>query len=511
MSNADFATVGARLAGCALSAPANTRVRLVRRAGGIAVLVLAVLASVLAPPAGASTGLPAASVQPVSIAGTRPLGRAVVALADRGYREAEYYVAGTANRYRVTAPTTTAEVIDRGWPYKSRMLVRRPSDPRRFNGTVVVEWLNVTTGQDIDFVWNATHDLLMREGYAWVGITAQRVGIAQLKTWSPQRYGTLSAEASNVDPATGALLDPPRFPAAGGDVLAWDIFAQAAEALRDHAGADPLRDLKVRQLIAAGESQSAGRLTTYYNALQPLHEVFDGFLYYDAAGPLRSDVAVPAISMESEWRSSNGVGSVDRDPLAPDTPFLRRWQVAGTSHVSLDEMHFVDAMIARDQSLHDAGGTPVTLTQLISDCQYQPLWSTVPNWVVLSSALEHVNDWIITGRPAPTAPRLEFDTSASPPVLKRDAEGHVLGGIRLPQFAIPTAENRAINFGPGFCTLAGSHRFYTRDELRARYGNHGRYVAQVAHTTLDLSRDGFILPHDALRIVIDAARSGVGH
>ena len=476
----------------------------IRRAGLTAV-VLAALIGTIAPSAGASAGVPPADVQAVSIPGTRALGTSVADLARHGYRESEYFLSGTANRYRITAPMTTGSVIDSGWPYKSRMLVRRPIDPKRFNGTVIVEWLNVTTGQDIDFVWHATHEHLLRDGYAWVGISAQRVGISRLRTWNAQRYGTLTAEASNVDPATGAELDPARFPAAGGDVLGYDIYAQAAEALRRHAGADPLSGLAVRRLIAAGESQSAGRLTIYYNAIHPLHDVFAGFLYYDAAGPLRSDVAAPAVSFESEWRSSTAI-----DPRAPDTPSLRRWQVAGTSHVSLGEMQTIDAMIARDQSLRDATGTPVSLTQLISGCQYQPLWSTVPNWMVLSAALERVNEWIVTGRPAPTAPRFEFDETTSPQTIERDAAGQAVGGIRLPQFLTPTAENRAINFGPGFCTLAGSHRFFTAAELRARYGNHGRYVSTVTRTAHDLARAGYILPEDAQRTSTEAARSEVG-
>jgi len=481
----------------------------IRRAGPTA-LGLALLVSVIAPMAGASASVPPAAVQVVSIPGTRPLGTSVVDLAGRGYDEAEYFVSGTAHRYRMIAPMMTASVIDGGWPYKTRMLVRRPTDPKRFNGTVVVEWLNVSVGQDIDFVWHATHDHLLRDGFAWVGVSAQRVGINQLRSWSLQRYGTLTAEASNIDPATGTELDPARPPAGGGDVLAYDMFAQAADALRRHEGADPLRGLAVRRLIAAGESQSATRLTIYYNAIQPLHDVFDGFLYYDAPGPLRPDSRVPAVSMESEFGASLPIGSLPWDPTAPNTPFLRRWQVAGTSHVGLDETRTIDAMIERDRSLHDANGQPITLTESISGCQHQPLWSAVPNWMVLTAALEHVNDWITTGHPAPTAPRFEFDTTTSPPTLKRDATGQVVGGIRLPQFVAPTAENRAINFGPGVCVLAGSHRFYTAAELRARYGNHGRFVSTVTEATQDVASDGFILPLDAQRTRTDAARSDVG-
>jgi hypothetical protein len=134
----------------------------------------------------------------------------------------------------------------------------------------------------------------------------------------------------------------------------------------------------------------------------------------------------------------------------------------------------------------------------------------VPNWMVVTAAVERVNQWVVSGRPAPTAPRLEIDTTTNPPTLKRDTAGRAVGGIRLPQFAAPIADNRAINFGPGFCTLAGSHRFYTAEELRRRYGSHGRYVAQVGHAALEVARAGFILPHEARSIIVQAALSDVG-
>ena len=227
------------------------------------------------------------------------------------------------------------------------MLVRRP-DARRFNGTVVVEWFNVTTGQDIDFVWAATRSELTRQGYAYVGISPQRVGLNHLKAWNPARYGDLTAETGQP---SDFELEPGGFPYAGGDVLAYDILGQAVQALR--SGAEPLRGLRINHVIAAGESQSAGRLTRYYNAVQPLHGVIDGFLYYDGAGTLRADTGVPATSFESEWRNS----TFNPNPQ-PDTPFLRRWEVAGTSHVGLTEMGYIDAVIGRDRSLRARTAPP---------------------------------------------------------------------------------------------------------------------------------------------------------
>ncbi|MFI7708785.1 alpha/beta hydrolase domain-containing protein [Nonomuraea sp. NPDC049480] len=472
-------------------------------------IVLTLLLTLLpaAATATAASAVPTVTVERVQAPGTRMLGASAVDLKARGYVEQEYYVSGRASRYRM-AGAADASIVDRGWPYVTRIVVRKPARSQRFNGTVVVEWNNVTGGQDIDFSWAASHDHLMREGYAWVGVTAQRVGVEQLRRWSPQRYGRLTVDASNTDPATGGLLEPPAWPYAGGDVLAWDIFSQVGRTLRTHAAAqDPLAGLGVRRLIANGQSQSAGRLTAYYNSIQRLHGVYDGFVYYDGAGALRDDISVPAVSMESEW-----LNGTQRDPAATpqDTAYSRHWEVAGTSHIALDDARYVDAMVLRDGSLLAPDNTPVTLTGLIRDCQYQPLWSNVPNGLVLNAAFDHVNTWIRGGPAAPRAPRFERDLNASPATLKRDDSGQVLGGIRPPQFAVPTAAVRASNLGPGFCTLAGHHRFYSREELRQRYGNHGRYVSKVATAAATARYAGFLLPEDANAIIRKAAASDVG-
>src|SRR6185503_13238063 len=49
-----------------------------------------------------------------------------------GYTEAEYIVAGTA---RQPGSATTAT-------YRTRIIVTRPTDPAKFNGTVVMDWVN---------------------------------------------------------------------------------------------------------------------------------------------------------------------------------------------------------------------------------------------------------------------------------------------------------------------------------------------------------------------------------
>jgi quercetin dioxygenase-like cupin family protein len=461
----------------------------------VAATVLA-FASLTSAPLFASKSVSPAEIQKVVVPRTQLLDASVVDLAKHGYEEQEYYASGTANRYRIKNPLDTATIVDSNHPYKTRIVVRRPSDPKRFNGIVVVEWYNVSAGQDIDFCWGGSHDYLMRKGYVWVGVSAQRVGVKQLNIWNPARYSTLSAEASNDDPQGGTLDDR-------GDVLSWDIFGQVGAALLGHKGpADPLAGFAIKRLIAAGESQSALRLTTYYNSIQPLHNLYQGFLYYDAAGSLRGDTKVPAISVGTEFGATFPVISV-----AVDGPFLRRWPVAGTSHVSFPEMDsYVDVETLRDGFLKSPDGKPVSLTQATAGCKQTPLWSRVPTELVLNSAYEHLTHWIDDDTAAPAAPSFERSPDGT---LKRDTDGELLGGIRLPQLVAPTGKNSGFNSGPGTCMLSGFHHEYSPAELKARYHGHAGYVREVDKATQEVLKAGFILPYDAEYIRQSAKASDV--
>jgi hypothetical protein len=453
----------------------------------IAVAVLVALSGLKAAAQQVPSSVPPAELQRVTAPGTHPLDASVVDLAKYGYEEQEFYASGFANRYRIKSILETATAVDGDHPYKTRIMVRKPSNPKRFNGIVVVEWYNVSAGQDIDFCWGGSYDYLMREGYAWVGVSAQRVGIKQLNAWNPARYGTLSAEASNDDPAGGLLDDR-------GDVLSWDIFGQVGAAVLNHHGAnDPLAGLSVKQLLAAGESQSALRLTSYYNSIQPLHHLYQGFVYYDAAGALRSDTKVPAISVGTEFGAGFPVIAA-----TGDTPFLRRWPVAGTSHVSFQEMDgYVDVETRRDGFIKSTEGESVSVTQSTLGCKDYPLWSEVPTELVLNAAYAQLSRWISNGTGAPAAPQFERNADGA---LKHGANGELLGGIRLPQVVVPTGQNSAINSGPGTCILAGFHHDYNSSRLKAQYRDHITYVREVHEVTQALMKSGFMLPYDADRI-----------
>lgn len=446
-----------------------------------------------------ATELTPAVLTPLAGAG-RPMNADADALAAQGYVEQEFLARGGASRYRLPDPQGDAVRVDGPHPYTTRVLVRRPEDARRFNGAVVVEWLNVSTGQDLDFVYGATRELLFRQGYAWVGVSAQRGGVQRLLSWNAQRYAALAVSGPEEDPLTGAPLDPAHEPtgAAGGDVLCWDIFSQALAAVRTQAPALFAVPV-VERVIAAGESQSAFRLSRYHNSVHPLHRVCEGFLLYDRGGPmpLRDDVPARVMSVGTEFMAAH-LGAAS----APDGRHQRWWELAGSAHVSLDEMaNYIDPQVRRDKSML-LDGKPAGLTDLLRQAHpgaTQPLWSRVPNADLMKAALHALHVWMDEGIAPPAAPRLWVGPDGQ---LQRDAEGRVLGGIRYAAFDVPSADNVGVTVTG--CPVAGHHIDFAPAELQRRYSDAARYQAQVeAHVRANVAA-GFLLPADAQRVLAEA-------
>ena len=98
---------------------------------------------------------------------------------------------------------------------------------------------------------------MIRDGFAWVGVSAQSSGVSSLQAADPDRYGSLSHP---------------------GDSYSYDILSQAGQVLRKPTNSHALGGLEAKRVIAAGTSQSAFRLVTYVNAVHPLTKAFDGFL-----------------------------------------------------------------------------------------------------------------------------------------------------------------------------------------------------------------------------------------
>jgi len=401
------------------------------------------------------------------LAGTYPFFATPDNLAARGYVEEEFLISGRAGGWD-TAGARVAEDI----PYTTRIVVRRPAKPHRFTGTALVEWQNVTAGYDLDALWSPDH--MMRSGYAWVGVSAQRVGVNQLRGWSPARYGSLDVTGGG------------RFVT---DQLSYDVFAQAASAVRDPAGIAPLGELTVDQVLAIGASQSAGRMRTYYDVVLPqVTPVFDGYAFIVGAAPSRVGPE-PVFQVLSETDVRTPIGR------RADSDVFRRWEVAGAAHSGWAGQVYRAPLAERD-----LGGTT----------EYQcgtPPFSRVPLGHVVSAAYDHLASWAAGGPVPPSAPYLGFAPDGS---KVRDELGLAQGGIQLSQVSVPIARNTGDNSGASFCVLFGTHVPFDDATLDDLYRNHGQYVSSVGAADRANVRAGYLLAADAAANHRAAVHSTIG-
>ena len=409
-------------------------------------------------------------------------------LAANGYVEEEYFISGTANQYSFPTAGANAVVNTSGNPYTTRLVVRRPADKSKFNGTVLVEWYNVTNGFDAENVWFFGWEHIMRAGYAWVGVSAQRVGVNALKTWNATRYGSFSV-----------LND---------DSLSYDIFSQAGQAVRHPVGIDVLGGLRPKTFIATGESQSAQRLSVYVNSIMPLSTpVYDGVLLESTFGQsIRTDPAVPVFKVLYEWDTQTGEAAI----RAPDTKMFHRWEVAGTAHVDHHLRLSREPLELRDNAAvsSEANAAP--------HCTVPNIGSRDPNHYVFDAAIEAMVRWVQKGKEPPTSPLFQIASfgPGNAATIARDRYGNAIGGIRLSQIEVPIAsnvgQNTPLDSAGSACPRWGYHLPFDVATLNSLYPSHRKYVDAVARVTRDNVRNGFLLPPDALQTIEDAISSSVG-
>ncbi len=439
------------------------------------------------------------------------IGAAVPArLHEFGYVEHEYVASGNATSYRATTPLTE----DGRWSfepddtalYRTRILVRRPDNPANFSGTVLVEWNNVSGGVDANPEYVAIEEEITRRGHAWVGVSAQRLGVEGGPV-------LVSVPGSGADDILGKGLkkiDPDRYGSLQhpGDGYSFDIFTQVARALKESGPATG--HMEPRQLIAVGESQSAMALVTYYNGVQPLVHIFDGFFIHSRAsfglplvGPgeftdiakgfgtipsiLRTDLDVPVLNQQAE----NDVVGVLNSIIVrqPDSDTFRLWEVAGTAHA--------DARQLGPSADNLDCGAPI---------------NNGPQHMVAKAALNSLDKWLRTGKSPPAAQRLEL-TSTNPPTLRRDADGIVQGGIRTPQVDVPVDVLSGMP-GPNpdiICILLGSTTPLSADRLAELYASRDDYEQRYVTATEAVIKAGFVLEGEREALLADSAPSRISN
>ena len=399
-----------------------------------------------------------------------------------GYTVEEYQLDGTAFAFG-PEPGTTLSAAGR-WQstvigeagYRTRILVVRPRDPSRFNGTVLLNWQNVSAGVES----LAPRQGEVYRGYAWVGVSAQEVGLYGLPMGITRgRPVSPSLPLVDHDPRRYGDLRHP------GDPGSFDIFAQAARAVGPNrrSPVDPMGGLDVHRVLATGGSQSAMRLVAFINAVHPKAAVLDGYVLslWEGRAPapgdgavsfggvrttIRADIDVPVLVVNSEFEAL-GVAAVG----TTDTDAIRVWEIAGAPHAPVRN---------RSDAERGKGWTANTL-------------SIAP---VHEAAIRHAHRWVADGFAAPAQPRIEI-TPGRPPAIERDELGNARGGIRLPELEAPTAEHRGLSFGTGRAPLFGASRPFTDDVIRDLYPSRAAFLDRWRRAVDNLVSSGAILAEDA--------------
>jgi Alpha/beta hydrolase domain len=461
---------------------------------------------------------------PAFVPGTRLVGN----LPRNAYVEEEFFVSGTSTlfNYANNPPRSHTDItpVQTGVPYRTRLIVRRPADPADFDGNVVLEWWNSTAGFDTAPAWDPSADFFAKRGTIYVGVTNSTTAIDFLKGGcrvfgiTPPRCGTRYTSLSL--PENG---------------LAFEMMSQIAAMLRSAAGGVVIPGAyRVQRLFHVGESQQGGSLITYASAFHQ-SSVNDGYFIQSAISPrainfgprcdeagapafpactprlslpqgrVRSDLPVPVYQVITQTDFETlGFGIAGRQQ---DTPTFRFYEVTGGAHNT----------VHRDIEIIPAGllgPQPVYLEDLCAN----ELNTTADGPVYVSyvfNALWHAMFRQSLKGVAPPKGRWMYQTGGA---LRRDANGNVIGGIRLPAIDVPLARYDSTNvadpalspllrnIGNLACRLSGSVVPFAPETVATLYPSKEAYLRKVQASTDSLLAQQFLLRGDAPKILAQAQR-----
>jgi hypothetical protein len=415
-------------------------------------------------------------------------------LAANGYVEQEFSAAGTAHAFLATAapsngkwsiaPTSSA-------PYSTRILVRRPADPKKFSGTVIVEWMNESAGESAPD-WDYLNPEIVDAGDAWVGVSAQTLGVNGGKSLltGGEVTGSVQGLTQQEPQRYGSLHQP-------GDQYSFDIYDQVAFGLRD-SPSKVLGPLRPHHILAVGESQSASYLTTFADTLEPHDYPYDGIFIHSrglsgapldgasitasaAQTPLliRTDLRVPVFMSETQ---TDLIMLGYAPAQQPNTDRIRTWEIAGTSHADI----------------YEVGGNAGVL-----GCT-API-NTGPQHVVVQAGFADFSRWVDAGTPPPEPKPFELQ-STNPPTLALDQHGNVIGGVRTPAVDVPTSTltGSAPAGTSTICSLFGTTTPFTAEQLTSLYGSDANYLSKYTASLDKTIAEKYLLPSERGELLAQA-------
>jgi hypothetical protein len=384
-------------------------------------------------------------------------------MAHFSYTAHEYFVSGTAN----------------GQPYKTRVVVRRPSDPARFSGLVLAESMHPSGNA---WMFHFTHVYTMSSGH--VGLDVLTSTAVPFVEFNPERYKDLQVQPGQ----------------------ATEILAQVGALIKSKQAGNPLNALPIRRMVLAGTSASAAVVINYLNGHMVLRQpdlspIFDGFLPTSTGATIRQ-VDVPMIQVPTMTEVMSGTATARQDGDAPGDQF-RVYEFAAMAHID-----------SRDAAAYYPNPCKLPISRF-------------PLAAYMSVALDHLWKWMDKGTVPPKADRILVDRNAANDgsLMALDEWGNARGGIRNPYVDVPARKYGVRNEGAvppipnahpfvavrgeaaqnQLCGLAGYEAALTAAQLKSLHKDARTYRAKVARRVDELTKQGWSLPVYRHLILADAA------
>jgi hypothetical protein len=410
-------------------------------------------------------------------------------------------------------------------PYVTRILIRRPRDAAKFNGTAVIEpfsWFGERAAG-----WILTREYLVRKGYAFVGYTLNINGPQADPKFPPAGQGSGSeADESALYSGVvnfefmrrfdfaryaplGTYYDPARFERGGSPdpfvPQSQAIGAQLALLLKTPAPDGPMRGLRVERVYVNSWAVTAQVWMDYLD--QGRHQAWrmpDGRPLIDAYmtgrmafGEVGGDVVrvprkmpegAPFVTVYSQSEAMHDALEGIELPPDRDHPKLRYYEVTGMPHLRLADL----GTQHREYLAADVGKA--------DDPRCLTLYDE-PAEVVVSALLDGMDRWVREGKAMPRAPRIVRNGRG---VARDAATGNMIGGVRPPWVIVPAATY--LTEQETACGLVYDTKVpLPPGEMRRLYGSYSRYLRKFEQAKLAAIREGFLLPEDA-SIVMPVAR-----
>jgi hypothetical protein len=422
-----------------------------------------------------------------------PAGEVLTRATTAGYVEEEWFASGHD---------------DAGRPYTTQLVVRRPADPERFSGTVIVESLHA---HRIAPIYMYSSPYILREGHGWACVVSQKVALeAHVIPTDPERYASLHIGA---DPRPAGAPDDITLPPTWNDdadlrARWWAelaranqassaILAQVGAALRGSGG--PFGQHPVPHMVLVGHSQTGFVVTNYIRDAHDAHRFANGAPVYDGLFPSGYPAApfgpcdVPIVQVLSDGDVSNPDATFapdyeHRQYRRPDGDEpgdrFRLYELAGVPHMGTRHSPFDDPHVW--QQVGNAGTIPLDARM-----------NSLPHNELFNVALHHLVQWVAAGLVPPRAERLEVGPDG---FFAKDEQGNTCGGVRCVQLDVPSATyfpNPPNPDGsPGLGTVSIEAPFDAAAMTRL-YGDHAGYVERFDRRLDELIAQGWLLAADA--------------